>query len=38
MILVDEIDVPGVESKLNGSGYLGGRRVMVVDDGLEGLS
>ena len=34
MILVDESEVPGVYSKLNGSGYLGGRRVVVVDDGL----
>ena len=38
MILVDESDVPGVESKLNGSGYLGGRGVVVVDNGLQGLS
>ena len=34
MILVDESDVPGVKSKLNGSGYLGGRGVVVVDNGL----
>ncbi len=38
MILVEKSDVPGVESKLHGSGYLGGRGVVVVDDGLQGLS
>ena len=34
MIRVDESDVPGVEPKLNGSGYFGGRGVVVVCDGL----
>ena len=34
MVLIDESDLPGVKSKLDGSGNFGGGGVVVVDNGL----
>ena len=34
MVLIDESDLPGVKTKLDGSGNFGGGGVVVVDNGL----